>query len=74
MKDVELLALAALVNAYAAETNAANDDRKHHGQAMCYAGFAGADSFQALENEMFRRGVLGGSQVKHPDRLETAKQ
>lgn len=58
MTDTELLALAALVNAYSAETNAANDQRKAQGYAMAYDGFAGPNEMKALQDELVRRGVL----------------
>ena len=58
MTDVELAALAALVNAYAAETIAANEDRERRGDSMAYAGFAGPFEMQALQNELVRRNVL----------------
>ncbi len=58
MSDTELNALAALVNAYSAETQAANDSRKSQGFAMAYDCFADQESLLALRNEMRRRGVF----------------
>jgi hypothetical protein len=58
MTDTELVALAALVNAYASETNAANDGRNHRGEAMAYDGFAGPEEMKKLQEELVRRGVL----------------
>ena len=58
MSDTELLALAALVNAYAAETIAANQDRANKGYAMAYAGFAGPDEMKSLQDELERRKVV----------------
>ena len=58
MLDTELLALAALVNAYSAETNSANDSRKVHGMAMAYDGFAGPEEMKALQEELERRGIF----------------
>jgi len=57
--DTELLALAALVNGYAAETSAANMDRQVHGYAMAYNGIAGSDALEALDNELRRRELIG---------------
>jgi prolyl-tRNA editing enzyme YbaK/EbsC (Cys-tRNA(Pro) deacylase) len=59
MTDIELQALAALVNALAAETIAANDARKASGcETMAYEGFAGPDEMKALRDELVRCGVL----------------
>ena len=58
MTDNELIALAALVNGYAAETNAANDARKHQGYAMAYDGIAGPEALEALHMELMRRGII----------------
>lgn len=58
MSDAELLALAALVNAYTAQTIAANDDRKSRDVAMAYDGHANPLSLKKLERELIRRGVL----------------
>ena len=70
MTDTELIALAALVNAYAAETNAANDSRKAYEQSMAYDGFAGPDEMRCLQEELEKRGA-----VKHvflpPDKMES---
>jgi len=59
MTDTELIALAALVNAYAAETNAANDARKSRGEAIAYSGFAGPEEMRLLDAELRRRKILG---------------
>ena len=58
MNDVELAALTALVNAYVAETNAANADRADRGEAMAYDGMAGPRVMQTLEAELKLRGIL----------------
>ena len=58
MTDTELLALAALVNAYAVETQAANDARRHGRQIPAYDGFAGPDEMRKLQEELTRRNVL----------------
>jgi len=55
MTDNELLALAALCNAYVAETLAANQAREHVGNAPAYDGFAGPQVMQELEEELNRR-------------------
>jgi hypothetical protein len=58
MSDTELLALAAFVNGFTAEVQAANMDRDHSGNAMAYASFPEPDALNALKAELERRGVL----------------
>lgn len=58
MTDTELIALAALVNAYAVETEAANAQRERNGQAPMYSGFSGPDEMKSLQDELERRGVI----------------
>ena len=58
MTDVELAALAALVNAYAAETIAANQDRERRGLGMAYGGFAGPKEMLTLQSELELRGII----------------
>lgn len=60
MTDAELIACAAIVNAYAAEVQAANMDRERCGNAMAYDGFPndGLKYVEALKAALSLRGTV----------------
>lgn len=57
MNDVELMALATLVQTEIAEVTAANDYRKHQGNAPAYDCVCGA-TIDALHAELKRRAII----------------
>ncbi len=57
MTDIELQALAAVVNAEVANVIVANQDRVARGEGMAYDNFW-SDAARALEAELIRRGVI----------------
>lgn len=57
LSDAEIAALAALIQAHAAEVNAANDNRKQLGYALAYDG-CWCDEETLLRCALKNRGVL----------------